>query len=436
VALFIYVGLGMDTGRTGDSTTIAGIGGKEDSMLLGLRFIIARDLRDHLTSSRYVIVSVLCIILCISSMSLMYNDLSIRQKRFAMHKSIRGVRAMSDDVPVVARRPQPLSIFAKGVEEHAGRPVYFSGGQPQDEPVGELFDSYGEEHHLFDLSTVPDFAYVIRTAFSILALFLAFDAVCGEREAGVLRLLCAYPVKRTTVIIGKWIGTYCSFLIGFAPALVIMLLWLTISPPAEFSSEHWVRLIGILLLSFLYISIFFSLGLLVSSLTSRSATALVLVLFVWMIWIVGIPRLGITASRAIRPVKPVFTFWLEKRSTRQGTIEEDMERLWGMDDAYIAKVNSQADLGMHLSRLSPLSSYVYGCTALASTGIHDIQDYRYRVAFWDRACRRGRESEFRDTSLSLGESLNDVWLDLALMIIWNTILGLFAIVAFVRYDVR
>ena len=113
-----------------------------------------------------------------------------------------------------------------------------------------------------------------------------------------------------------------------------------------------------------------------------------------------------------------------------------MERLWGMDDAYIAKVNSQADLGMYLSRLSPLSSYVYGCTTLASTGIHDIQDYRHRVAFWDRARRRGLESEFKDASLSLGECLNDVWLDLALMIIWNTILGLFAIVAFVRYDVR
>jgi hypothetical protein len=163
----------------------------------GLRFVVTRELRDHLTSSRYLIVSVLCIILSVASIVLMYNDFSIRQKRFSMHRNIRGMRAMSDKVPVVARPPQPLGIFAKGVGEHVGRPVYFSGTQPEDEPVGELFDYYGEEHHLFDLFVVPDFIYIIRMAFSILALFLTFDAVCGEREAGVLRLVCAHPIKRS-----------------------------------------------------------------------------------------------------------------------------------------------------------------------------------------------------------------------------------------------
>ncbi len=410
----------------------------------GLTLIVTREIRDHLTSSRYIIVSVLCIILSVGSIVLMYNDFSIRQKRYSMHRNIRGVSVMPDDIPMVARPPQPLSVFAKGVEEYAGRPVYFGGTQPEDEPVGELFDHYGEEHHLFDLFTVPDFTYVIRMAFSILALFLTFDAICGEREAGVLRLVCAHPVQRGTIIAGKWIGSYCSFLIGFAPAVIIMLLSFAISPPAAFTSEHWLRLTGILLLSLLYVAIFFSLGLLVSSLTPRSATALVMVLLIWVVWVVAVPRLGIVTSRAIRPVQPVFAYRLEKRATRQikpgedwlQSIERDSDRLWAMDDAYIAKVNAQTGLGMNLSRLSPLSSYIYGCAALANTGVRDIQDYRRMVALWDRERRRGRESEFENVSLPLDESLSDVWLDLALMIIWNAILGLSAIVAFVRYDVR
>jgi hypothetical protein len=107
-----------------------------------------------------------------------------------------------------------------------------------------------------------------------------------------------------------------------------------------------------------------------------------------------------------------------------------------MDDRYIASVDNQTLLGMHLSRISPLASYVYASTALAQTGTKDVQHYRRRVADWDRERRRGREMDFVYRNPSLEESFQDVQIDFVLLVLWNILLFMGALAAFMRYDVR
>jgi hypothetical protein len=93
----------------------------------------------------------------------MTNDYQFRQKRYSLHKNIGGIRSIGE-TSIVAKSPQILSIIAKGMEEEIGKPVFFTGTQPEDEPVAELFDFYGEEHHIFDLFTAPDFVYIVCRA--------------------------------------------------------------------------------------------------------------------------------------------------------------------------------------------------------------------------------------------------------------------------------
>jgi ABC-type transport system involved in multi-copper enzyme maturation permease subunit len=185
-----------------------------------------------------------------------------------------------------------------------------------------------------------------------------------------------------------------------------------------------------------YLLIFSTLGLLTSTLTSRPATALILVLFIWTVWVLGVPRIGRSVAKGLRPVQPNFTFGLAKRAVRQGSFEDYREILWKMDDEYIAMVDAQMEMGQSLSRFSPFASYVYASSTLAQTGISDAQNFRQQVAHWDRERRRGRITELALPPIRLEQSFPEIATDLILLLLWNVLLFMGANVAFLRYDVR
>ena len=58
------------------------------------------------------------------------------------------------------------------------------------------------------------------------------------------------------------------------------------------NAHDWAKLGLFILSSVIYLAVFFSLGLLISSLTHRSSTSLIISLFVWTILVFLIPNLG------------------------------------------------------------------------------------------------------------------------------------------------
>jgi ABC-type transport system involved in multi-copper enzyme maturation permease subunit len=47
------------------------------------------------------------------------------------------------------------------------------------------------ENPLLSLFPAPDPTHLVKFAMSLLSLFLAYDAICGERQRGTLKLLFA-----------------------------------------------------------------------------------------------------------------------------------------------------------------------------------------------------------------------------------------------------
>jgi hypothetical protein len=89
----------------------------EDNMRV-LGTLIKRELFEHLTSSRYVVTSILCAVLCVTSIVLMSHDYANRRKRFDLSHNVSGLREMPKDRLLIAKPPQPLSIIAKGTVLH------------------------------------------------------------------------------------------------------------------------------------------------------------------------------------------------------------------------------------------------------------------------------------------------------------------------------
>lgn len=407
--------------------------------------LIQRELLEDLTSSRYILTSVLCVILCLTSIILMSEDYKRRMERYNFLMADMTQEELLNRLSF-AKRPQPLSVIARGVDEVMGRSLNITGLQPIEAPVahvggrsadGQHLYGFAQGQHLFALFTTPDFVYIVGVVLSVFATFLSFGMVCGEKQTRTLSLLLSHPIRRPTVLFAKWLGGYISLLISLCPALLLMLVFLTLSPVVSLQNEGWIRLAGIVGLSLIYLLVFFTLGLLISTLTHHPATALILVLSIWAIWVLGVPRIGCSAAKGLRPIQPNFAFGLNKRQVKlQGSFEEMQETLWKLDDKYIGTIDAQIEMAANFSRLSPFASFVYASTTLAQTSIKDAQNYRKQVSDWDRERRRGRPDQLLLPPFRLKKSFLVMANDLVLLVSWNAILFMGAYLVFLRYDVR
>jgi len=407
-----------------------------------LRILIQRELLEDLTSGRYILTSILCIFLCLTSIILMSDDYRRRLERYNFRMSDMNEQRLRERL-CFAKRPQPLSVMARGVDEVMGRPLNITGWQPQEEPIahvggrsatGNHLSGIGQGQHLFELFTTPDFVYIVGMVLSALAIFLSFDKICGEKQTRTLSLLFSYSIRRWTLLFAKWVGGYISLVISLCPAILIAFLYLTVFSGVSLQTEDWIRLPWILGLSSLYLLVFFTLGLFASTVTQRSSTSLILVLSVWAIWVLGMPRIGCSVAKGLRPIQPNYTFGVEKRT--MGSIDEYREEFWKMDDEYIATVDEQISIGQNLSRISPFACYVYASSTLAKTGISDAQNFRQQVAEWDRENRRGKPMQLVMAPLQLEQSLLVASTDMILLLAWNVLLLTGANVAFLLYDIR
>ena len=401
-----------------------------------LSLLIKRELFDNLTSSRYVLTSTLCLALCLTSIIVMTSDYERRLKRASLSNWWS-----------LAKPVEPLSLLARGTDEFLGR-EFTAQDHPRYQVIGQIFHHYGEEHHIFDLFTTPDFVYFISTIMSAFAIFLSCDSICREKETGTLSLLLSHSLPRTTLLIAKWLGGYTSFLVSLLPAFLLLLIFLALFAGVPLQTQHWIRISAIFVLSLMYLSVFFTLGLFISALTQRPATALILGLFIWAIWVLGTARVGLLAVRTISPVQSEGEHRRAKErvATRHEISEQERETLWEMDDAYIATVDRQITKGQSFARLSPMASYVYASTTLAQTGIPDYLDFRSRVSQWVRDNVRAENearSDFVHRNLSLDRSLAEIYVDLLAIYVdllaitlWNVMLFMGANLAFLRYDVR
>jgi len=411
--------------------------------------IAKKEITENIISYRNIITSTLCIILFLLSIFLLSRDYQHRRESYDMRDVLGQTRAGKR--PKIAREPTKLSVLAKGLDEHTGRLLFIWWGQPNRMETGAEVIDTGLKNLLMSMFATPDFVYIVKIVLSLLALFFAYDAICGEKQRGTLKLILANSVSRGSVLLGKWLGGFSSFLLCFLPALLLVLIWMVAFPVAPLNGEDWARIGLIVFLSLIYISIFFSLGLFVSAITHRTATALLIILFLWVIWAITIPNLGVLIAQRLAPVPEPQDIISQKRDVGRQQYDstlEYFEACWKVDDKYIAMVDKQTNLAQQLSRFSPLASYTYAVTTIARTGMNESQRYKRAVIEWDRDIRRVAMTQhvgaydwqekvpFVYHEISLAEGLNAVTVDIVLLILFNVLLFMAACVAFLRYDVR
>jgi ABC-type transport system involved in multi-copper enzyme maturation permease subunit len=415
--------------------------------------IVRKEIITNLLSYKFFIVILLTTLLLFTSFFVLYKDYKGRLADYEL------VRAKPGE-PIAVLPPNPLSIFAKGLDEAMTRSFEISR-------IGiDVFAGQKSGNTIFTFFPTPDFVYIVKVVLSLVALLFGFDQVSREKESGVLRLMLSNSVSRAKILAGKWLGNFLSLSVPFLLVTILGFALMNLDPGVSFSASSTSRFFLLVLTALIYIALFLSLGIFISALTRRAASSLVILLLIWAVTVFVVPNLGTLVARQMVDVpsvkalsekqaqvwtREVLQMEIERRAKNdrgtgdlvkkhRDTINRELNQ---MEEDYRNRFDRLVRLSKNINRLSPAASFVYATTELAGTGIGEESRLKENVLrYKDSVLSNLERGEKQAPSFifryrSVGQFLVQGGLfDLAWLVFFNILFFAMGYVAFVRYDVR
>lgn len=340
-----------------------------------IRQLAKKEILENLTTYRFYILTGLLAILIIVSIIVSYGDYRVRLENYnILRPPTNSANAMTP--------PDPLSIFVRGLDENIGRLYELS-------LTGiEVHSGQQSINRLFSLFTVPDMLFIIRLLLAVIALLFSFDAISGEKEAGTLKLMLSAGSSRITILFGKLLGRFVLVFVPFSVLFLGAAVTVSLLPDVGTGAYFWQRMIVLGFIAGVYTLIFTALGIVISSMVSRSSTSMVIGLGIWVLFTFIIPAMGVTAAKSFADIPPADRVEMEGRlstihaiydriqkeakgDTRAGLemvrqIRESNSRLF---DTYRPKFARLTALTKNILRLSPSGALTFLTTDVANTGI-------------------------------------------------------------------
>ena len=265
--------------------------------------LIRRELLDNLMTFRFAAAVVIMLLLVVANTVVLIKDYEGRLADYntaaKTHRQelLRESKTYSDAMlgvwgMHVDRPPNPLSIFNTGLDKRLGNKITISHAFT---PTIWDADKYAADNPLFNILTSIDIVLIFQGILSLLALIFAYDAIAGDYEHGTLRLVLSHPVRRGDILLAKYIGAMVCLLVPLLMSLLLMLILLTTSAMISLNTDDFLRIGGIVFTSVVYLSLFYLIGMLISAITRRTSTALILSMFVWGFLVLVYPNIILTA---------------------------------------------------------------------------------------------------------------------------------------------
>jgi len=400
-----------------------------------IKVLAMKELLDQLSSPKFVFLFAVSTVLVVFSLYTGSSAYVGARSEFQATQRLsrtelenrRGYDEVSQFGVKVARQPAPLSSVAGGVSSALGRSARV---RPETQP--EYSPAPLAETPVLAVLGELDFNVVARVFLSLFVLLLTYNAVAGEKEGGTLKAVLANPVPRTQVLLGKALGLFGTLLAAVVIPSVLGLLVMKVGFGVALGAGEWVRVLGIGLATLLYLLAIFAVGLLVSTLTTRSSVAFLVLLLIWVGFVEVIPKASPMLAGQIRPAPsfaslqserdriqaefqqgffrgmsgafshiqgPVNT--IEESDARQRTIDSTMNRmrdslgqqrdakLLRLEESYRNRQDAMTRLALVFARLSPAAAMSHAVEVMAGTDF-DMQR-RWRD---DLVAYRGQLEQF------------------------------------------
>ena len=463
--------------------------------------IVLKEILDTITSPKFIFTFLLCTVLILLSVYTGVNNYRAELREYnaaiAMNRknleSQPSYQALAGLGTKITKPPQVLSTIISGIQEAVGRQATVNIAYDP-----SLVDSKYNSNPVFAIFGELDMTLIVKIVLSLLAILFTFDAIVGEKERGTLKLILSNNIPRARLVLGKIIGNFISLMIPLLVPLLLGLIILVVYPDIVLTADDWARIGIIFVLFLLYLSVFFSLGLFVSSRMSSASGSLLALLFIWVTFVIIVPKASVMVAGQAYPIpsvhevtaqkdaflqeiqasaRPMMQEWMKDNPNDKSTewqekfrsfLEEMQQGLTAkidaknkeLEDEYQAKRRAQQNIALNVSRISPASSLTFAAMSLGRTGIHEHERFlnsikQYKPVFTKWANAKMMQSiNFKDPTAQQAkpdindmpvqnfqfESLRDSFAraipDFAIMMFMIILFFAGAFVSFLKYDVR
>lgn len=272
-----------------------------------LRIIIYREFLANIITLRFLLGLVICLCLVGANAYVLTQSYEDRLQSYQLAvqthtDEIRNIKVYSElsytHRPKADKKPRLMSMLNEGVGERLGNTVEVSYNC-----VPVRAEQYGSDNPYLVVFRKIDLTLIFQIVISLLALLFSYDTISGAREDGTLSLTLSNPISRGIILLGKYLGGMFSLVLILIMSLLIGLIVILLSPYGTVSASDWARIVLFFLVSLIYVSVFFTLGMLFSSRTNRTATALMLAMFFWVISVLVWPNASSFAVSKLVPIK-------------------------------------------------------------------------------------------------------------------------------------
>ena len=260
--------------------------------------LIRRELLANLMTFRFLVAMIVTLSLVVANTVVLIADYERRLTSYDTavkehhQRFLRRARTYSevDGEIRIDRPPNPLSIFNAGLDRRIGNSITV-----RHTLVPTLWDtrSHSADNPFLNLFSSVDLVLIFQVILSLLALLFAHDAIAGEREAGTLRLTLTNAVSRPVILLAKYTSAMVCLILPVVMSLLLAFILFSVSGSILLSGDDWFRIGGILLTSIIYLSAFYLIGLLISTFTRRTATALMVSMVIWSTLVLIYPSLSV-----------------------------------------------------------------------------------------------------------------------------------------------
>lgn len=449
-----------------------------------IQTIFRKELLDMLSSWRFVAFTAMLVLLGLIVAVTRSIDHGQALKDYADAESLYSAvldgglspNQMGGLISSPPRRPARMSLIAQGTQESLFERLFVS---VYEDPISVLYSS-------------ADLLIIMGIVISLGALLLASDLICGERETGAIRLIAANAVRRSSILIGKWMACLVTLGTSILFLFIVVALIVTLMRPDSWTQTDWAGFGALFVFSLVYASSFLMIGMFLSATTRHSGTAAILALMVWTVAVFVMPSLPVYVAREVlRVPSPTYTAIsglraeeerekalnalrapLYARGLSDTQVEEQMdkkaaEKIWAefwekrrAENAAFERSILQGLITAVVAHTSPFAAYVIGGTEMAGTGVASMASYlgftkeqeaalsAHLEKKWQEAVKKNpnaKKSDILDMSdrprgIYKGDSfvvrMAGALLPLLSLLVFNVLFFVLAWKAFVRYDVR
>jgi len=357
-------------------------------------------------------------------------------------------------------------------------PNQFFVGSFWNQEVRTSYNKTSENPWIQRISSI-DWIFIISVLLSFMALVLSYDAISGEKEVGTLRLVLSYSLSRFQVLAGKFISILVILLIPLFIGQLLSLSLIQLSRSVHLATYDWIRIGIVIILSWIFLATFVWLGLFVSSITHRSATNLVILLFIWVVFVIVIPNCGSSLAK-------IFYDLPRKEEIYERTeriLDAAYKEMQNKDKIVQAKIQvaalqqgakiradyrrqkfNQVKLARFFGRFSPVAVFKYAAESCAAVGLtyhnhllkqliiyrHQLDDFilseekrlsdnpkgliTYMTLPW-KAINVNNFPVFREQPIKILQGLREGLIELMILVFYGILFCVGAFVALLRFDV-